>query len=184
MDRSSPHHSSNLTQGSTNNAISSPPQQTSPLDIDSSADSRQPHHHLTTDSLPAAPGRFREEWDASQRGSSILDGHQNERPLIASDHPADTMQRSESVRSYAAGDDQTLPYRGNTLKKKSSMRGTGSIRRSSSRRSTRAGSVKSLALQSASDPDEGHSAFYCPVPTSGNPTEILANRFQSKSSRL
>lgn len=118
-------------------------------------------------------GRFTEEWDASQRGSSIVDGHALH---------VDRMQRTASLTSYAAGDDQMLPVRNNTLKKKSSLRraGGGSVRRSSSRRSTRAGSVKSLALQSASDPDEAHSVFYCPVPTTGSPTEVLAERFQSK----
>lgn len=53
------------------------------------------------------------------------------------------------------------------------------MKRSSSRRSSRAGSVRSLALQPAGDTDETHSAFYSPVPTTGNPTEILANRFQA-----
>jgi hypothetical protein len=45
--------------------------------------------------------------------------------------------------------------------------------------------VRSLALQSTSggDTDEAHSAFYSPVPTTGNPTEVLANRFQCKCSR-
>lgn len=101
------------------------------------------------------------------------------------------MQRASSVRSYNPGDDegpittQQLPSRGNTLKKKSSMRRSGSLRRSGSRRSMRAGSVKSLALHSSSgDPDEAHSAFYCPVPTSGNPTEVLINRFQCECAPL
>lgn len=119
-------------------------------------------------------GRFTEEWDASQRGSSIIEGNRRLNP------PDDRMQRSQSVNSYAVGDDHMLPVRGNTLKKKASIRRTGSLRRSSSRRSTRAGSVKSLALQSASDPDEAHSVFYCPVPTNGTPTDVLAERFQSK----
>lgn len=124
----------------------------------------------SSDQQQNPPGRFTEEWDASQRGSSIVDGH-------GAQHLAN-MQRAASVTSYAAGDDSTLPVRNNTLRKKTSMRRTtGSIRRSSSRRSTRAGSVKSLALQSASDPDEEHSAFFCPVPTSGAPTEVLAERF-------
>ncbi len=123
----------------------------------------------------AVAGRFTEEWDASQRGSSILDHH---------GATAD-MQRSASVNSYAAGDDQSLSLRNNTLRKKSSMRRTASSAgRSSSRRSTRAGSVRSLALHSATDPDEAHSAFYCPVPTSGTPTTILAERFHSKSTTL
>ncbi|KAH6721355.1 hypothetical protein BKA61DRAFT_627803 [Leptodontidium sp. MPI-SDFR-AT-0119] len=118
-----------------------------------------------TDPSPLAQsanqGRFNEEWDASQRGSSIIDG---------------PMQRSNSVMSQG---DTLIPSRGGTLKKKASLRRTGSMKRSSSRRSSRAGSVRSLALQPAGDEDETHSAFYSPVPTTGNPTEILANRFQA-----
>ncbi|KAI5466491.1 hypothetical protein BGZ63DRAFT_376332 [Mariannaea sp. PMI_226] len=116
-------------------------------------------------------GRFTEEWNASQRSSLMMaDGQQA---------PGTNMQRTPSVHSFNAGDDQQLPSRGNTLKKKNSLRRNGSLKRSNSRRSMRAGSVKSLALQSTSDPDEAHSAFHCPVPTSGNPTEVLSNRFQS-----
>ncbi|PQE32466.1 PH domain-containing protein [Rutstroemia sp. NJR-2017a WRK4] len=99
--------------------------------------------------------KFNEEWDASQRGSSIVDGN---------------MQRSNSVMSQG---DTLIPTRGGTLKKKSSLK------RSSSRRSSRAGSVRSLAVLPQGDIDEMHSAFFCPVPTSGNPTDILANRFQA-----
>ena len=120
----------------------------------------------------AGAGRFVEEWDASQRGSSIVDGNLKANQVA--------MQRSNSVHSYAAGDDAELPQRNNTLRKKPSMRRSGSLRRSSSRRSNKAGSVRSLALQSTSEPDGLHSAFYCPVPTSGTPTDVLANRFQSK----
>lgn len=128
------------------------------------------------DDAPKQPpnGRFTEDWDASQRGSSIIDGPGAK---------VSNMQRAPSVTSYAAGDDQSLPVRGNTLRKKTSLRrGGGSMRRSSSRRSTRAGSVKSLVLQSASDPNEGHSAFFCPVPTTGAPTEVLSERFQGEFS--
>jgi hypothetical protein len=99
-------------------------------------------------------GKFNEEWDASQRGSSIVDSN---------------MHRSNSVMSQG---DTLIPSRGGTLKKKASLK------RSSSRRSSRAGSVRSLVVHPQSDIDEMHSAFYSPVPTSGNPTEILANRFQ------
>ncbi|KAF8866060.1 hypothetical protein BDZ45DRAFT_330757 [Acephala macrosclerotiorum] len=106
-------------------------------------------------------GKFNEEWDASQRGSSIIDG---------------PMQRSNSVMSQG---DTLIPSRGGTLKKKASLRRGGPLKRSSSRRSSRAGSVRSLALQSSADVDEMHSAFFSPVPTTGNPTEILANRFQA-----
>jgi hypothetical protein len=107
------------------------------------------------------PARFTEEWDASQRGSSIIE-----------------MKRSNSFSgSTAGGESIQLPSRGNTLRKKSSLRRSGSLKRSGSRRSMRAGSVRSLALQSTTDEDEAHSAFFCPVPTTGNPTEVLANRF-------
>ncbi|KAF5022753.1 hypothetical protein F66182_5168 [Fusarium sp. NRRL 66182] len=115
-------------------------------------------------------GRFTEEWGAAQRGPSVL---------LDSPPNGANMQRSNSLHSFVTGDDQQLPARQNTLKKKNSMRRNGSLKRSGSRRSMRAGSVKSLALQSASDPDEGHSAFHCPVPTSGNPTDTLSNRFQN-----
>ncbi|KXH50865.1 PH domain-containing protein [Colletotrichum nymphaeae SA-01] len=110
-------------------------------------------------------GKFTEEWDASQRGSSIIDGS--------------NMPRSNSFVSNNGDDHLSLPSRHNTLKKKSSLRRNGSLKRSGSRRSMKAGSVRSLALQSSNDADEVHSAFHCPVPTSGNPTEALANRFQS-----
>jgi hypothetical protein len=103
-------------------------------------------------------GRFNEEWDASQRGSSVVEG------------PA--MHRSNSVLSQS---ETAIPSRGGTLKKKASLRRGNSLKRSGSRRSSRAGSVRSLALEP--DGDETHSAFYSPIPTTGNPTEILANRF-------
>lgn len=135
----------------------------------------QPPPPLDSDNhLTATVGRFTEEWDAIKRGSSIIDG-----PATTPNPPAD-MQRSNSIHSYSVGDDQQLALaRGNTLKKKASMRRTGSLRRSSSRRSNRAGSVRSLAIRSSSDPDHISSAFYCPVPTSGTPTDVLAGRFQS-----
>lgn len=117
-------------------------------------------------------GRFTEEWDASQRGSSIIDAGS----------PGGNLQRSSSFSGSVAGmggviGDGSLS-RGNTLKKKASLRRNGSLKRSSSRRSMKAGSVRSLALQSTTDQDEIQSAFYCPVPTTGSPTEVLANRFQ------
>ncbi|ODA76526.1 hypothetical protein RJ55_07796 [Drechmeria coniospora] len=84
------------------------------------------------------------------------------------------MERTYSIRSFSTADDQSLSTRNNTLKKKSSMR-----RRSSSRRSNRAGSVRSLIIQSAADAEDVTSAFYCPVPTSGTPTDVLVVRFQT-----
>lgn len=107
-------------------------------------------------------GKFHEDWDASQRGSSIIDGDRS------------YVHRTPSVMSH--NDQQVLPKRGGTLKKKASLR------RSGSRRSSRAGSVRSLALQ-PEPTDEMHSAFYTPVPTSGHPTEYLANRFMGNNHR-
>ena len=121
----------------------------------------------------ARPARFNEEWDASQRGSSIADGV-----------GPGTMQRSTSYSGHPGGitgEGGTSLSRGNTLKKKASLRRSGSLKRSGSRRSMNAGSVRSLALQPTTDQDEMQSAFYCPVPTGVNPTEALANRFQGLS---
>ncbi|AEO67763.1 uncharacterized protein THITE_2116791 [Thermothielavioides terrestris NRRL 8126] len=117
------------------------------------------------------PARFTEEWDASQRGSSIAEGP-----------GPSTMQRPTSYSGRASGltgDGAASMSRGNTLRKKPSLRRSASLKRTGSRRSMMAGSVRSLVLQSATDQDEMHSAFYCPVPTTSNPTEILANRFQA-----
>ncbi|KAI1130163.1 hypothetical protein F5Y10DRAFT_289968 [Nemania abortiva] len=140
--------------------------------------------------IPNRQPRFNEEWDASARGSSILDGPS---PAHHSHHPQQQRQRSQSPslqratsvsRSEILTGDSASAHtislsRGNTLKKKNSLRRSASLKRSSSRRSMKAGSVRSLALQSSHEPDEIHSAFHCPVPTSGAPTEVLAQRFQA-----
>jgi len=70
----------------------------------------------------------------------------------------------------------------NTLKKKSIVGGglsrKSSLKRSSSRRSIHAGSIKGVAIaDEANGPDED-SVFHTPIPTTGTPTELLANRFQ------
>lgn len=118
------------------------------------------------------PAKFTEEWDASQRGSSIID----------SPGPG-AMQRSVSYTGNTGGGavDGASLSRGNTLRKKASVRRSASLKRSGSRRSMKAGSVRSLALQPTTDEDGMHSAFFCPVPTTANPTEALANRFQGLS---
>ncbi|KAL9625053.1 MAG: hypothetical protein Q9160_000782 [Pyrenula sp. 1 TL-2023] len=91
------------------------------------------------------------------------------------------LRRSNSQMSQS----QTLlPSRGGTLKKKASLKRSGSLKRSSSRRSSRAGSVRSLNLgekekYNPAEAEEINSAFFSPVPTSGSPTELLANRFQA-----
>jgi len=123
-----------------------------------------PKSHFATAEEVAPPhvnSRFTEDWDASVRGESIMDG---------------SAQQSDSAMLHA---EPQVPSRGGTLKKKASLKRGSSLRRSGSRRSSKAGSVRSLAFQTSGDEDEMHSAFYSPVPTTGNPTEILANRFQA-----
>ena len=112
-------------------------------------------------------GAFQEEFDASRRGSSLIDDGQ--RP---------GMQRSMSTASKASTTLQgSAPSRNNTLKKRNSMRRTNSLKRSSSKRSLKAGSIAGFG---GLDSDQQYnSAFSTPVPTSGSPTEILANRFQA-----
>lgn len=117
------------------------------------------------------PARFNEEWDAGRRGSSIVDGTR----------PHSTVYRTNSYAGSVnglSGDGTASISRSNTLKKKASLRRSGSLKRSGSRRSMKAGSVRSLALQPNPDQEEMNSAFYCPVPTAGSPTDVLANRFQ------
>ncbi|EAL89069.1 SLM1 family PH domain-containing protein [Aspergillus fumigatus Af293] len=115
--------------------------------------------------------RFHEEFDAaSQRGSVVLDGTSTS-----------GVQRSASQMSHSRS---VTPTRSTTLKKKSSLSKKGSMRRSGSRRSLRAGSVRSLVLgdkekYGVDGADDQHSAFYVPIPTNGNPTEVMAQRFQA-----
>lgn len=89
-----------------------------------------------------------------------------------------TLQRSNSQMSQSAIGGVS---RSGTLKKKASLRGN-SLKRSGSKKSSYAGSVRSMRLgeKEKYESDERDSAFYCPVPTSGNPTELLATRFQGQ----
>lgn len=85
-------------------------------------------------------------------------------------HATSTMSQSQTL----------TPSRGGTLKKRQSLSRKNSLKRSGSRKESRPGSVKSLTF--AEDVGglgvEMNSAFFTPVPTTGSPTEILANRFQ------
>ncbi|KAF2099998.1 hypothetical protein NA57DRAFT_37673 [Rhizodiscina lignyota] len=71
--------------------------------------------------------------------------------------------------------------RSNTLKKKGSVSKRGSLKRSGSRRSIHAGSIKGVSMdgEGARVDSASNSVFYTPIPTSGAPTDILANRFQA-----
>ncbi|KAL8693170.1 MAG: hypothetical protein Q9218_001952 [Villophora microphyllina] len=110
-----------------------------------------------------------QDLNSSQRGSTLVD----------SGTGGDT-GRSTSTMSQS----HTLtPSRGGTLKKKKSLSRKGSVKRNASRRSSYTGSIKGLDVVGAQhdgpNDEQMNSAFFTPVPTTGSPTEILANRFQS-----
>ena len=126
---------------------------------------------LSQSAQQSQPAKFREELDTHQQDHSTVGGDSGD------------LRRADSTVSQS----HTLtPSRGGTLKKKRSLSRKGSVKRSGSRKDSRPGSVRSLGLGDQEDYDGGHgneinSAFFTPVPTSGSPTEILANRFQCKS---
>ena len=98
------------------------------------------------------------------------------RSTLNEDAPELPRSNSQLSNSHSA-----LPSRGGTLKKKASLHKSSSLKRTASKRSSYAGSVRSLQLgekEKYGETEETNSVFYCPVPTSGNPTELLANRFQ------
>ncbi|KAI9822162.1 MAG: hypothetical protein M1832_003165 [Thelocarpon impressellum] len=106
--------------------------------------------------------QFSENFETSQkRGSSILEGP----PLT----------RSDSTKSLSS---VLTPSRGGTLKKKASLSRKSSLKRGGSRRNSRADSVRSLALGDDDGGERSSNVFSTPIPTSGSPTDILANRFQ------
>jgi hypothetical protein len=120
---------------------------------------------LESTQVPHNP-RFREDFEALSRRSSV-----------ALDNPAP--QRSVSQMSRVRSE---TPSRTSTLRKKASLSKKGSLRRNGSRRSMRAGSVRSLSLGDrekyhTEGSEDVNSAFMVPIPTTGNPTEVLANRF-------
>ncbi|PSN62550.1 hypothetical protein BS50DRAFT_577456 [Corynespora cassiicola Philippines] len=110
-------------------------------------------------------GRFEENFDARTRGSSVLGDL---------DMPQRSSSRASTLNQGAA------PSRSGTLKKKSSVKRATSLKRSGSRRSMHAGSIRGVSIEDEQRGSDRHnSVFYTPVPTSGSPTEILANRFQA-----
>lgn len=55
-----------------------------------------------------------------------------------------------------------------------------SLKRSGSRKSLKAGSIKGVSTADRTEDREYNSAFYTPIPTHGTPTDVLANRFQGR----
>lgn len=113
-------------------------------------------------------GQFHEDFDAGSRPtSSVADGP----------HHAGINRSASNASTAVYGQaNQGTPSRSNTLKKKAS------IRRSGSRKSLAAGSIRSVGGKSVgggNETEDFNSAFHTPIPTQGSPTDILANRFQS-----
>lgn len=144
-----------------------------PASYVASSDYNAAHGALEPSHL-AHPTRFHEELDNnnddySQRNSTVMDGSS-----------AGGLQRSDSHSSHA----QSVSLsRGGTLRKKGSLSKRASLRRSGSRKSLRAGSVRSLHLgdkekYGVDGADNMNSPFFVPIPTNGSPTDVLANRFQ------
>lgn len=119
-------------------------------------------------------GQFHEDFNANSRPTSVVDGSQNAGINRSASNASTAVPQGQAIN-------QGTPSRSNTLRKKSSMRRTsgavGSLKRSSSRKSLTAGSMKSVGGGNATE--DFNSAFHTPVPTHGSPTDILANRFQS-----
>ncbi|KAL8713948.1 MAG: hypothetical protein Q9220_002094 [cf. Caloplaca sp. 1 TL-2023] len=141
------------------------------------------HHVTRTDNAEAGPLSQEELNETSlvsqQDPSRDLSESQRNSTLVGSGADGGR-HRSDSNMSQS----HTLtPSRGGTLKKKKSLSKKSSIKRAGSRRSSYAGSVKGLATGAeqydGAAGDEMNSAFFTPVPTTGSPTEILANRFQA-----
>lgn len=115
-----------------------------------------------------------------QRETSELSqgGFVNDEDHIPLNDASSGLNRSNSQASQSG---TTIPSRGGTLKKKASLKKSGSLKRSASKKSSYAGSVRSLRLgeKEKYEPNPEHnSVFYCPVPTTGSPTDLLADRFQ------
>ncbi len=135
--------------------------------------------------------RQAEATDFGQGGSKALSHsnlhsqpvHLDENPMVG--HPgSSTVGESDTHHTTSTmSQSQTLtPSRGATLKKRQSLSRKNSLKRSGSRKDSRPGSVKSLTLTEdvGGHGSEMNSAFFTPVPTTGSPTDILANRFQGR----
>jgi len=123
---------------------------------------------LAVSEHPMHPGPPKEDFTTSRHNSSTIDGNAD-----------GDLFRTNSTMSQS----QTLtPSRGGTLKKKASISKRASVKRSGSRKASGPGSVRLLPAGKDTFPgvdgDEINNAFFVPVPTTGNPTEILVNRFQ------
>ena len=118
--------------------------------------------------------------------SPLSQSVQRGQPTHSKEDANDSAYGSGVRRSDSAMSNRPItPSRHGTLKKKQSLRQKNAVARSGSTRGSRPGSIKSVETEShghhtSIHRDEMNSAFFTPVPTTGSPTEILANRFQGR----
>lgn len=126
-------------------------------------------------------GRFEENFDARTRGSSVLGDGDGDGDGYGDGGDGDGHVPQRSASRASTLNQGAAPSRSGTLKKRSSVKRSGSLKRSGSRRSLHAGSIRGVAVNDDDQPATArhNSVFYTPVPTSGSPTDILANRFQA-----
>lgn len=99
-----------------------------------------------------------------------------QQPLLQDEQDGADLQRTLSYGSSKSGTATGGVSRSNTLKKSKSVSRKTSFKRSGSRKSVAAGSIKTMT--GAGGDKEYNSVFHTPIPTAGTPMEILANRFQ------
>jgi hypothetical protein len=119
---------------------------------------------------PAATSPLAQSFEMSRSASHgpFRDDYTDISGPLGSQYGDNSLRRSSSTASIS---------RSNTLKKQKSLSRKSSLRRSNSKRSMRAGSIGGITYDDTSGVDK-RSVYYTPVPTSGSPTNILANRFQ------
>ena len=125
-----------------------------------------------TDSTPSKPNMSSPLSVSAQQESSIPDTNQ----ASSSTGRGTALNRSASSASTAVGGGAS---RNSTLMKRNSMRRTTSLKRSGSKRSLKAGSIKGFGDEEGGADADYNSVFFTPIPTTGSPTELLANRFQA-----
>ena len=162
--------------GSINSKISVSQSHACELEDRQSADGLMPTSGKATDSSPLANAAGHARPTSAAYSYAAGDDFEDAGPTVQQLEGAG-LHRTASSSSKAGAANVS---RTNTLTKKNTLSRKSSLKRSGSRKSLAAGSIKGVQID---DPkravgDEYNSAFYCPVPTTGSPTEILANRFQ------
>lgn len=159
------------------------PSETSPL--------AQSFHQGGMSELDAPDGGgFNRNPSASRSRSQARNRNSSQAPLLQDEQGEhNDLQRTLSYGSSKSGTAIGGVSRSNTLKKSQSVSRApavggppfsrkGSVKRSGSRKSLAAGSIGTMAGVGGGVGGEYNSVFHTPIPTSGTPTEILANRFQ------